>query len=105
MKPGTTSLPPSSTTRVEDEIEARDLVVGADRDDLGAADRDRLRLRPRVVHGDDLAAAQHQIGRRLRARRRRGEDEESADAECRRNPTAQHRDETPRGSTHLPARL
>ena len=71
---------------------ARDLGVGADRDDPVAADRERLRLGPRRVHGHDLAAAQHQIGRRLRDRRRRGDAEaERGDQGARRSTRALER--------------
>ena len=50
---------------------APDLGAGAERQDAIPADRDRLRLRPAVVHGDDLAVRQDEIGGR-RLRRGRG---------------------------------
>ena len=53
------------------------VLIGTEGDDRVAADRHRLRLRPRIVDGDDRPAAQHEVGRRdggrrLQRGRRRG---------------------------------
>jgi hypothetical protein len=46
-----------------------DLPVAADGDDLVPTGGDGLRLRPRLVHGDHAATAQHEVGGLDRRRR------------------------------------
>ena len=47
--------------RIRADVRAHHLIV-ADRNETAVADRDRLRDAPVLVDGDDLPAAQHQVG-------------------------------------------
>ena len=67
MKPGVASAPLRSMTVVFGADVALNLLIRTERDDRVAARRQRLRLGPRVVDGDDLAAAQHEISGRCGA--------------------------------------